>query len=460
MQSYMLLVLFVLIVIVIFSLTENNILFNKLFTNVNAAREQDNILPMISSDPDLKVQIVYDKLQFPTSMAFLGHNDILVLEKDRGMVRRIINGNMLPDPLLDVSVANENERGILGIAILKTGVMGTQENQINYKNYIFVYFTELKGDKDGKDKENQLEPLGNRLYRYELRNDKLVNPKLLLDLPAVPNRHNGGSVLVGPDNNVYVSIGDVNHNTTAQNIENGPPADGTGGILRVTKEGNEVENGILGQKDLLKRYYAYGIRNNFGMDFDPETGILWATEDGFHNIDELNLVEPGFNSGWKDVQGFIDLDATDPEIERRSKEMIGDFEDFSGKGKYSDPKFVWNHSVTPTSVKFLNSDKYGEEYKNDLFIGDFNYGNLYHFELDEERKDLILEGALADKISNSIDDLKSIIFGQGFGEKTDLYIKKHNYFGGITDIEVGPDGYLYILTFGETNGTIYKILPP
>src|SRR5919107_3216303 len=72
------------------------------------------------ADPDLAVDEVVKGLEQPTSMAFLGPDDILVLEKDNGMVKRIVNGNMLPEPVLDIHVAISGERGMLGIAIQRT----------------------------------------------------------------------------------------------------------------------------------------------------------------------------------------------------------------------------------------------------------------------------------------------------------------------------------------------------
>ena len=77
---------------------------------------------------------------------------------------------------------------------------------------------------------------------------------------------------------------------------------GRAGILRVTQDGRPVGHGILGPDDPLNKYYAYGIRNSFGIDFDPLTGNLWDTENGPDYGDEINLVRPGFNSGWKVVQ--------------------------------------------------------------------------------------------------------------------------------------------------------------
>src|SRR5919199_91350 len=235
--------------------------------------------PTIAKDPNLKVELVAQGLRSPTSMAFLGPNDILVLEKDTGRVDRIVNGKMLPQPMLQVPVSTTSERGMLGIAIAKHS---------NGPTYVFLYYT--------KDGGGGPQSLSNVLYRYELSNDQLINPKLLLNLPALrgPN-HNGGKVVIGPDSNVYTVIGDLRaHRTQAQNVVNGPPVDSTGGILRVTQDGQPVSNGPLGQDTAapLNLYYAYGIRNSFGIDFDPVTGKLWDTENGPTFGDEINLVEP------------------------------------------------------------------------------------------------------------------------------------------------------------------------
>ena len=396
----------------------------------------------ITNDHNLKAEIVYKGIDFPTSMAFLNSDDILVLEKNNGIVRRIINGMSLSEPLLDVNVANANERGLLGIAVAKN-----DENTTN----VFLYYTESK-ERDGNDEcptstdcKKGNDPLGNRLYRYELIDNKLKNPKLLLDLPTKPGpAHNGGIITLGPDNNVYLVIGELTSmGTQASNVQKGLAPDGRGGILRVTQDGRVVE-GILSNTTLLNLYYAYGIRNSFGMDFDPLSGNLWDTENGPGNGDEINLVKPGFNSGWSKVQGMWEV-----------KESFGDnavlepdnLIDFDGKGRYSEPEFAWNNTVAPTAVKFLSSDKLGTQYENDLFIGDANNGNIYHFDLNNDRTELVLQGQLTDKIADNISENQDIIWGKGFGI--------------ITDIQVGPEGYLYILSINlpQGRGTIFRIVP-
>ena len=394
--------------------------------------------PMVVNNPNLKVETVFKGLRPPTNMAFLGPNDILVLEKDDGTVQRIVNGTMLPQPLLQVPVATESERGMLGIAVAK---------HKNGPAYVFLYYTESGGGKAGDDSTSQIDPAGNRLYRYELVNNRLVNPKLLLSLPATPGpNHDGGKVVIGPDNNVYVVIGDLrSHRTQAQNVVDGPPVDGTGGIIRITQDGQAVADNPLGRAYPQNLYYAYGIRNSFGMDFDPLTGNLWDTENGPNYGDEINLVEPGFNSGWAQVQGLWtpngDIgDENAGPIDIHPSNLV----DFGGKGKYRSPGFTWYQVVAPTAIKFLNSNKLGKQYENDMFVGDYLYGNLYHFKLNQNRTGLLLlEGPLASKVENTLQDLDQVIFAKGFG--------------AITDIQVGPDdGYLYVLTLA---GSIYRIIP-
>ena len=469
--------------------------------------ERNNVLPTVN-DPNLKVEKVFEGLRFPTKMAFLGPNDILVLEKDNGTVQRIVNGKMLQEPILDVNVANKYERGMLGIAVAKhndnndqqqqgndAGIGGGGSNSNNDNSgliggsggntaagsddantsptYVFLYYTESKVEgsdicpAQGTTCNPAGDALGNRLYRYELVDNKLVNPLLLLDLSSNHNRHNGGPVVIGPDHNVYLAIGDIAHRSKAQNYKENRDADGTSGILRVTQDGQIADNPPLGNTMPLALYYAYGIRNSFGMDFDPITGNLWASEAGFV-FDELNLVKPGFNGGWAKIEGIASmckpgtcsyLRGNNVSSSSPSSSYLDSLEDFGGKGKYSDPQFVWVGNPTPTAVKFLNSDKLGKQYENDLFVVDFNYGNLYHFKLDEDRTGLALEGPLADKVANAPNETKSIIFGTGFGGPTALFIKKHTDIGGITDIEVGPDGYLYVLTFRQTQGAIFRIVP-
>ena len=396
-------------------------------------------------DEHLQLELVAKGLKLPTSMDFLAADDILVLEKDNGTVRRILNGSLLSKPVLDLNVANKYDRGILGIAISED----PSENDHENKN-IFIYMTESKIDGSDyctswKSCEGSGEPEGNRLYRYKWNGSSLVEPKLILDLPARPGpAHNGGTVLVGPDKNVYLVVGDLRApNSLAQNIQDGLPASGSSGILRITQDGRPVGNGILGNEHPLNLYYAYGIRNSFGIDFDPLSGTLWDTENGYLFGDEINLVEPGFNSGWARTQGlwnisYLDDDGKDASYRGHISLKPDRLVEFNGKGNYSIPELYWNGSVGLTALRFLNSEKLGTNYQNDMFVGDY-LGRIYHFELNKERTEIDHRTIAADRMVGS--NSKDNIFAEGFES--------------VTDIKLGPDGYLYIISFYD--GSIYRI---
>ena len=417
-------------------MTENNNDGYHVYSTLNKDCTVDICEEPTVDDANLKVEVISSGLKYPTTMAFLGNDDMLVLELN-GTVRRILDNVLQPEPLLDVNVSKiTGERGLLGISISK---------EIPGHTYLFLYYTESRTDNG--------EPLGNRLYRYELINNRLLNPTLLLDLPAFPGPyHNGGAITIGPDNNIYLPVGDLDNlddeerpTTLAQNIEDGQQPNGSGGILRVDQNGNIVKGGIIGIEYPLNLYYAYGVRNSFGIDFDPVTGKLWDTENGPNYGDEINLVEPGFNSGWRRVQGIWENE--DGKIGDLAPETPASLVDFGGKGNYSTPEFIWKNRYGPTAIKFLDSDKLGKKYMNDMFVGDVRNGNIYRFELNEQRTELLLNGVLQDKVADDDDELGDIIFGHGFE-------------GGITDLEIGPDGYLYIVSGAWSDeGKIYRLAP-
>src|SRR3954471_15926698 len=387
-------------------------------------------------DPTLKAQVVSPATnKGSTSMAFIGPNDILVLEKSSGKIKRIVNGSVLSKPVLDLPVANKIERGLLGIAVAPNVTS-------DGKKYVFLFFTQAGGITDGDEFSQKPPAKGNVIYRYEWVSGQLINPKPLLQLPANPGAtgrpdHNGGKLAIGPDGNVYAVIGEVGgHQTQAANLENGSSPDGTGGVIRVTPDGLPVPNGPFRDKPPINYYFGYGIRNSFGIGFDPVSGKLWDTENGPDYGDEINLVEPGFNSGWNKIQGF----ANDPENTQTSTSSLVKL---SKSAIYSDPDFEWADPVGPTAITFLNSKYLGPQYQYDIFVGDINNGNIYHFKLTADRTKLLYpDGTPVERTAVTSEKIPLLRFGQGFG--------------GITDLQTGPDGFLYVLA---NNGAIFRIVP-
>lgn len=340
-------------------------------------------------------------LQVPTTMTFID-NDILVLEKNSGKVRHVKNNILQESPILDVSVSDKNEQGMLGIVSKNTDV--------------FLYFTE--SETDGK------ESIGNNIYKYNWDGTKLINPILIKSLPSKSLWHNGGAMTVDSNGNVFAVIGDQTNTGSPKEqyraLQNNPNGivDDTSVIFKIS----EINSG-----DFKLDYFAMGIRNSFGLAIDPITGNLWDTENGPEFFDEVNLVLPNFNSGWVEIMG--------PAMPEHILNLSV-FEDF----QYSDPEFSWKNTVAPTALTFTNSDKFSN-YKDSLFVSDC-MGNIYNFKLNSERDAFIFnDSTLEDLVFDENDNLDEIIFGTGFG--------------CISDLEFGPDGNLYVVSLSDN--TIYSI---
>ena len=391
-----------------------------------------------SDDDNLRIELFAHGLAQPTSMTFVDEDTILVLEKDTGTVRVVNNGILDNDPVLNVSVNSEAERGLLGIDILKGGTRSD--------DYIFIYLTEEANEYSEKYK------VRNRVYRYNWNGTDLFNPVTLLDLPGEPGPyHNGGKIKIGPDKQLYVVIGDLTSpSTILQNHVFGSQAspNNTSVIIRIdplngnpsssNPFSNESQNDLINNSN-LDYYYAYGIRNSFGISFDPITGNLWDTENGEDKFDEINIVKPGFNSGWYKIMGPLSRNEN-----TNKSELV-----MLNNSYYSDPRFSWAEPIGVTDLEFYGSSKLGDKFSNNLFIGDINNGDLYFFKIDENRSGINIEPSaslhtdLTDSIADPQDDLSPTLFARGFD-------------GRITDIETGPDGYLYVLTY--LDGRIYRIV--
>jgi glucose/arabinose dehydrogenase len=357
------------------------------------------------------------------------------------MVRVVNSGTLEKNSALSVRVDPKAERGLLGIDILKSGT-----GQAKNDDYVFIYLTE------DTIKANEGDKVRNRVYRYNWNSTDLFNPVLLLDLPGEPGPyHNGGKIKVGPDEQLYVVIGDLTRpSTILQNhvLDSDATPNNTSVIMRINPLNGypsstnpfkaQSQDKLLNSSN-LDYYYAYGIRNSFGISFDPITGNLWNTENGEDKFDETNLVKPGFNSGWYKIMGPLS----------RNKNFSENDLVMLNNSYYSDPKFSWAKPIGVTDLEFYNSSKLGDKFSNNIFVGNINTGDLYLFKIDNNRTGIVFDNStsghtdLADLIADPQDDLSPALFARGFG-------------GRITDIETGPDGYVYILTYSD--GRIYRIV--
>ncbi len=440
--------------------------------------------------PLLAVRPIVTGLVTPTSMAFLGSDDLLVLEKITGKVKRVTSG-AVAGTVLDLAVNSFSERGLLGIAL---------HPRFPAVPFVYLYWTEsLTGADTNVPSEVPL--LGNRVDRFLWNGSFLAQDLNLIKLRAfqadanqpLRGNHNGGVIRFGPDGNLYVIIGDNGRRGQTQNLPEGwspgQPDDQFGGpepddahltgvILRLNDDGTTPSDNpffaagaaLGGQAGAnVQKIFAYGIRNSFGMAFDPISGSLWEQENGDDSFDEINRVEPGMNGGWIQVMGPLDRVAQFKSIElsiggaslqqvRWPPTNIADTADeararmFMLPGaRYSDPEFSWKFAVPPAAIGFLSSRALGPQFFGDLFVGaatpNTAGGYLFRFQLTGNRRNIALDDPrLEDHVADNsakhdITESESLLIGRDFGV--------------LTDIQTSPTGTLYVVSI--SNGAIYEI---
>jgi glucose/arabinose dehydrogenase len=487
------------------------------FHAINPASAQPTLL-----DPNLQVETVVSGLVQPVALAFIGPDDILVTEKASGQVQRIVNG-VVHSTVLDLAVNSASERGLLGIAL---------HPDFPANPGVYLYNTESTTGADTGVLDNT-PLLGNRVDRFVWNGSTLTFDHNIIKLRAFQNdrnsvdlmnpqnppqplqrgNHDGGVIRFGPDKKLYIIIGDVGRRGWLQNNLMGPMPDDdfggpepdnahlTGVILRLNDDGSTPTDnpffhvgphigadlgGALGAEVSanLQRIFAYGIRNSFGMTFDPQSQALWISENGGRAFDEINRIDPGHNGGWIQVIGPIKRIADYKAIEvaagigptgpaglqqlRWPATNIADTHQevrqrlFTLPGShYRDPEFSWKHVVPPAGLGFIDGPGLGAQYAGDLIVGSAvarpvaqppsviaNPGHLYRFRLNGGRTKLVFEDErLKDRVADNIgrDDFvtegEEILFGTDFGI--------------VTDIQTGPDGSLYLVALAR--GEILKI---
>ncbi|NYJ34927.1 PQQ-dependent sugar dehydrogenase [Nocardiopsis aegyptia] len=220
-------------------------------------------------DPGTPVDVATG-LEVPWGVDFLPDGSALVAQRDSAEVAHVAADGTVTGAGEVEGVVPGGEGGLLGLAV---------DPAFPDEPYVYVYYTAASD---------------NRISRIEYEPDavELGEAEVILDgLPKAGN-HNGGRIAFGPDDLLYVGTGDAAQGTLAQDTDS--PA---GKILRITGEGEPAEGNPFDN-----RVYSYGHRNVQGLAWDDD-GRLYATEFGADAFDEVNLIEPGANYGWPEVEG-------------------------------------------------------------------------------------------------------------------------------------------------------------
>lgn len=477
-------------------------------------------------DPNLGVRTVASGLVTPISMAFLGANDFLVLEKNTGKVQRVANG-AVKSTALDLAVNFASERGLLGIAL---------HPQFPANPGVYLYWTcagtppppenpffpveTACGDAPGLGADTNdilaVPLLGNRVDRFIWNGSTLTFDQNLIKLRAFQNdaapvppgqgdesqpplgNHNGGVIRFGHDGKLYIIFGDNGRRGQLQNLPSGPTATGlgtpvpddqfggpqpdnahlSGVILRLNDNGTTPSDnpffsagaaigGEVGGN--IQKIFAYGVRNSFGMAFDPLSGQLWDQQNGDDSFDELNLIRRGANLGWVQIMGPLSRLAEFKQIEttlaaqslqqlrwpptrlaNTQNEALSRLFMLPG-AHYDDPVFSWRYAVAPAGIGFLSSRALGPQLEGDLFVGASTPvlagGYLFHINIGGNGRGIELQDErLADGVADNfakfdVTESESLLIGRDFGVGT--------------DIQTGPNGNLYVVSLSK--GSIYEV---
>lgn len=466
-------------------------------------------LPTLA-DQNLIVRTVVSGLAQPTTMAFIGPNDFFVLEKASGRVKRVTNGAVV-GTVLDLAVNNASERGLLGIAL---------HPDFAANRLVYLFWTcasPLAGSPFNTDTTCPGTPatgddvanvraapyLGNRVDRFVWDGAALRFERNLIRLRAFQHdqsngvargNHNGGVIKFGGDRKLYIIFGDNGRRGEMQNLADGPfgrgiPDDQFGGpfadnghftgvIIRLNDDGTTPTDNpffaagaqIGGEGGAnVQRTFAYGVRNSFGMAFDPQSGDLWYQDNGDDSFDEINRVERGSNLGWSQVIGPIDRIAEFKAIEtsfapfglQQQRWPPSRIASTAAEARsrlfmlpgaaYRDPVFSWRWALAPAGIGFLSSSALGADYAGDLFVGasrpTLQDGYLFRLNLTPDRRSIAVDDPrLNDRVADNnakfdITESESLRFGAGFGVGT--------------DIQTGPNGNLFVVSL--SHGAVYEI---
>ncbi len=229
------------------------------------------VSPSTKKDEDIKV--VAEGLVIPWEIAFLPNGDMLVTERP-GKLLKITSGTKVIAEI--AGVKHIGEGGLLGLAV-----------HPNFSSNNFIYLYSTTEESGG---------ITNRVERYKLIKDSISDRKVILEGIKGSKNHDGGRIAFGPDGYLYVTTGDAENSSLAQdkNSLNGK-------ILKIKDDGSIPSDNPFGNE-----VYSLGHRNPQGLAWDTR-GTLWQTEHGPSGsqtgYDEVNIIVKGGNYGWPDIKG-------------------------------------------------------------------------------------------------------------------------------------------------------------
>jgi glucose/arabinose dehydrogenase len=346
----------------------------------------------------IRVSVVAKGLSHPYGMAFLPDGNILVTERP-GRLRIIRQGVLDPNPAAGVPTVRAVELGgLLDIALSPS-----------FAEDHLVYMTYSKATDKG---------VATSVARGRWDGTALVDTAdVFVTDPSGGKRVAGSRLIFGRDGNLFFSVGGAgeNNDTRAQQ-----PGSDAGKILRVRPDGTiPQDNPFVGKAGYRPEIYSMGHRNPTGFAIHPDTGVLWAGEQGPQGGDEVNIILPGKNYGWPIVSYGRDYDGTF-------------MTEQPWRADFQAPVIFWVPSIANAGMTFYTGDKF-PAWKGNLFVA----------------------GMVEARIPNS-GQVQRIVLNKNGEIRREAFFR--DFRQRMRDVRQSPDGYLYILT-DEDPGVVLKIEP-
>ncbi|GGO88720.1 hypothetical protein GCM10011348_44830 [Marinobacterium nitratireducens] len=342
----------------------------------------------------VRVVTLTDQLERPWGMAFLPDGSMLVSERP-GRLRRLSADGELSPPIAGLpDIAVRGQGGLLDIALHPDFARNRQ-----------LYFAYAAG-------EGLLGDYGTEVASGELRGERLENVRVIFRASpkAGGGRHFGGRLLFDRDGLLYISLGERGDRDRAQDL-----GDHNGSVIRVRDDGSVPDgNPFVGRAGVLPEIYSYGHRNVQGLALDADGTTVWGLEHGPQGGDEINRLAPGLNYGWPVITYGVNYGIGTSIGEGTAREGM------------EQPVYYWDPSIAPSGLAFYRGDRF-PRWQGNLLVGALKYELLSRLVL--ENGEVVAEEQL----------LKGEI-------------------GRIRDVDVGPDGYVYLLT-DESPGRLVRLEP-
>lgn len=347
---------------------------------------------------------VVSGLSNPFGMAFRENGDILITERYTGKIR-LVRDNKLQ--LEEVGVLTDFYSDAFRAGLMAI-VIHPDDEDVIYLTY--TKSIEYQGE--------QTQTVA--LLRGELVDSVLTKVEEIFVAEGLDTAIAGSVLLFGPDNKLFMTVGGAYaYAATADYAQDGDVHYGK--LLRLNEDGSAPrDNPFVESGEFLPEVFSIGHRNQLGLALHPETGELWASENGPQGGDEVNIIAPGKNYGWPLVSF--------------SRQYRGDWvSDLTRKEGFEAPTIIWWPSIAPAGMTFYTGNHF-PEWQGNLFVGS------------------LIEGRIP-----GTGHLERIVFNSR-GEE----LRRESLFTGlrqrVRDVQQGPDGHLYFLT-DEEDGALLRIEP-